>query len=137
MRLARPHAVSGIGPTATTLSRTTLFASLCLFAAIRGLGVTVSLWTQAAVYLVGMVGLNLPHGGYEHVANLRRRAMRFRGRYVGGYLLLAGAFLALFLVAPVVGVLLAIGVVVAKGGGGDLHVLRATTGTGHLRTRPQ
>jgi Brp/Blh family beta-carotene 15,15'-monooxygenase len=120
-----------------TLSRAALAGLVCLFATLRLLGVTASLRTQAAVYLAGMVALNLPHGGYEHVANLRRRATRFRGRYVAGYLLLAGAFVALFLAAPVVGLTLAVCVAMAKGGGGDLHVLRATTGAGHLRSRPQ
>jgi Brp/Blh family beta-carotene 15,15'-monooxygenase len=99
--------------------------------------VDLALGTQAAVYLVGMVALNLPHGGYEHFANLRRRAREFRLRYVAGYLVLAGAFVGLFLLAPVVGLALAVLVAVAKGGGGDLHVLGATTGDGHLRSRPQ
>jgi Brp/Blh family beta-carotene 15,15'-monooxygenase len=120
-----------------TASRAALAGVLVLFVAARLLGETVPLRTQAAVYLVGMVALNLPHGGYEHVANLRRRARRFRGRYVAGYLLLAGAFLGLFRVAPVAGLALAVAVAAAKGGGGDLYVLAATTGTDHLRTRGQ
>jgi Brp/Blh family beta-carotene 15,15'-monooxygenase len=137
MRSVRTHAAKGVGPGAVTLSRAALAGLVCLFAVTRGLGTTVSLRTQAAVYLVGMVALNLPHGGYEHFANLRRRATQFRGRYIAGYLLLAGAFIALFLVTPVLGLALAIAVAVLKGGGGDLYVLRATTGTGHLRSRPQ
>jgi Brp/Blh family beta-carotene 15,15'-monooxygenase len=136
MRSVRTHASTALGPTAVTVSRATLVGLVALFV-VRLAGTTVSLRTQAAVYLVGMVALNLPHGGYEHVANLRRRATRFRGRYVAAYLLLAGAFVGLFLVAPVVGLALAIAVAVLKGGGGDLYVLRATTGTDHLRTRPQ
>jgi Brp/Blh family beta-carotene 15,15'-monooxygenase len=137
MRSVRTHTTASTGPTAVTLSRAALAGLVCLFAVARGLGTTVSLRTQAAVYLVGMVALNLPHGGYEHFANLRRRATRFRGRYVAGYLLLAGAFVGLFLAAPVVGLGLAIAVAVLKGGGGDLYVLRATTGTGHLQSRFQ
>jgi len=137
MRSVRTHVTTGVGAGAVTLSRAALAGLVCLFAVTRGLGTTVSLRTQAAVYLVGMVALNLPHGGYEHFANLRRRATRFRGRYVAGYLLLAGAFVGLFLAAPVLGLSLAIAVAVLKGGGGDLYVLRATTGTGHLRSRPQ
>jgi len=137
MRSAHTHASTATGPAAVTVSRAIIVGLVSLFAAARLLGTTVSLRTQAAVYLVGMVALNLPHGGYEHVANLRRRATRFRGRYVAAYLLLAGAFVGLFLVAPVIGLALAIAVAVLKGGGGDLYVLRATTGTAHLRTRPQ
>jgi hypothetical protein len=124
-------------PTALTLSRASLAELTLLFAGLAAAGVGLSVGTQAAVYLVGMVALNLPHGGYEHFANLRRRAMRFRGRYVAGYLLFAGAFVGLFLLASVAGLALAVTVAVLKGGGGDLHVLEATTGTGHLRSRGQ
>jgi Brp/Blh family beta-carotene 15,15'-monooxygenase len=137
MRSVRSRLPATVEPTAVTASRAALAGLLVLFVAARLLGETVSLRTQAAIYLVGMVALNLPHGGYEHFANLRRRTMAFRGRYVAGYLCLAAAFLGLFLVAPVVGLALAIGVAVLKGGGGDLYVLSATTGTGHLRTRGQ
>jgi Brp/Blh family beta-carotene 15,15'-monooxygenase len=137
MASVHSRSLPAVGPTALTGSRAALGGLVVLFAGARLLGVTVSLRTQAAVYLVGMVALNLPHGGYEHFANLRRRAMRFRGRYVAGYLLLAGAFVGLFLRFPVAGLALAVTVAVLKGGGGDLYVLRATTGTGHLQSRPQ
>jgi Brp/Blh family beta-carotene 15,15'-monooxygenase len=137
MRSVRSRLPATVAPTAVTASRAALAGLLALFVVVRLLGETVSLRTQAGVYLVGMVALNLPHGGYEHFANLRRRTTRFRGRYIAGYLCLAAAFLGLFLVAPVLGLALAIGVAVLKGGGGDLYVLSATTGTGHLRTRGQ
>ena len=131
--------VSGFGfeSTALGLSRAALLGLVALFGGLRLAGVGVPMETQAAVYLVGMVALNLPHGGYEHFANLRRRAREFRWTYVAGYLALAGAFVGLFLAAPVAGLALAVLVAVAKGGGGDLHVLRATTGAGHLRSRAQ
>ena len=58
-----------------------------------------------------------------------------RGRHYRALMVAAG--IGLFLLAPVVGLAVAVGVVVAKGGGGDLYVLRATTGAGHLRTRTQ
>jgi Brp/Blh family beta-carotene 15,15'-monooxygenase len=89
------------------------------------------------VYLVGMVALNLPHGGYEHFENLRRRRPAFRWRYVAVYLGVIAGFVALFLVAPVAGLALALAVAMAKGGIGGLQVMRATTGTDHLRTRVQ
>jgi Brp/Blh family beta-carotene 15,15'-monooxygenase len=126
-----------VEPTALTLSRAGLVGLVVLFAGLGLSGVTVPLDVQAAVYLVGMVALNLPHGGYEHFANLRRRTAQFRWWYVAGYLLVAGVFVGLFLLSPVAGLALAIAVAVAKGGIGDLHVLRATTGTGHLRSRTQ
>jgi Brp/Blh family beta-carotene 15,15'-monooxygenase len=127
----------GVEPTVHSLSRAALVSVAALFLGLRVAGATVPIATQAAVYLLGMVALNLPHGGYEHFANLRRRTATFRLWYVAAYLALAAAFVGLFLIAPVAGLALAILVAVLKGGGGDLHVLAATTGTGHLRTRGQ
>jgi Brp/Blh family beta-carotene 15,15'-monooxygenase len=133
----RESLTGDVEATALTASRAALAALLVLFAGFSLAGIDLPLRTQAAIYLVGMVALNLPHGGYEHFANLRRRAAQFRYRYVGAYLALAAAFVGLFLVAPLAGLALAITVAVLKGGGGDLHVLRVTTGTSHLRARPQ
>ena len=120
-----------------TLSRLALVAVALSFGALRLAGVSLSLPTQAGIYLFGMVALNLPHGGYEHFANLRRRRLSFRWRYLGLYLGLVAAFVGLFVAAPVVGLALAIGVAVAKGGHGGLRVLDATTGTDHLDSRFQ
>jgi len=120
-----------------TVSRLALVAVAFAFGALRLAGVSLSLPTQAGIYLFGMVALNLPHGGYEHFANLRRRRLSFRWRYLGLYLGLVAAFGGLFVLAPVAGLALAIGVAVAKGGHGGLRVLDATTGTDHLDTRFQ
>lgn len=136
MSFARKRFVTAEG-TVVSLSRAALVGLVVLFGGLGVAGVELPMRTQAAVYLIGMVGLNLPHGGYEHVANLRRRAMRFRGRYIAAYVLLAGGFVGLFLAAPVAGLGLAVVVAALKGGGGDLHVLAATTGTSHLRRRAQ
>jgi Brp/Blh family beta-carotene 15,15'-monooxygenase len=122
---------------ALRLSRAALVALVVAFGALALSGTTVPMDVQVVVYLVGMVGLNLPHGGYEHFANLRRRATEFRGRYVAGYLAMVAAFVGLFAVWPVAGLALALAVACAKGGGGDLHVMRATTGTSHLQSRHQ
>jgi Brp/Blh family beta-carotene 15,15'-monooxygenase len=107
------------------------------FGLARATGITVPLRAQMVIYLVGMVALNLPHGGYEHFENLRRRRPTFRWRYVAAYLGLIAGFVGLYLVAPVVGLGLALAVAMAKGGLGGLRVLDATTGTDHLRTRFQ
>ncbi|MEF8887799.1 MAG: Brp/Blh family beta-carotene 15,15'-dioxygenase [Haloarculaceae archaeon] len=119
------------------LSRVGLLAVLVAALGLGAAGVTLAYETQAWVYLFGMVALNLPHGGYEHFANLRRRELDFRWRYLGLYLTLVAGFVALFFLQPVVGLTLAIAVAVAKGGLGGVSVLDATTGTDHLRTRPQ
>jgi Brp/Blh family beta-carotene 15,15'-monooxygenase len=119
------------------LSRAGLLAVLAAAVGLRGAGVTLAWETQAWIYLFGMVALNLPHGGYEHFANLRRRRLGFRWTYLGAYLSLVAAFVGLFFLAPVAGLALAITVAVAKGGLGGVSVLDATTGTDHLRTRSQ
>jgi len=119
------------------VSRVALAGATVTFGLAALGGVTVPLSAQAGVYLVGMVAMNLPHGGFEHVANLRRRAGAFQARYVALYLAGIGAFTALFFRAPVAGLALALCVAMTKGGHGDLRVLDATAGTGHLRTRSQ
>jgi len=119
------------------LSRAALAALVVGFGALALAGVTVPIEAQMVVYLVGMIALNLPHGGYEHFENLRRRRPSFRWRYVAAYLGTIGGFVGLFLLAPVAGLALALVVAMAKGGLGGLRVLDATVGTDHLRTRPQ
>lgn len=118
-------------------SRGALLLLVVAFGLAGVVGGNVPLEAQMVVYLVGMVGLNLPHGGYEHFENLRRRQPSFRWRYVTTYLVIIAGFVGLFLVAPVVGLVLALCVAMAKGGFGGLHVMDATTGSEHLRTRPQ
>jgi Brp/Blh family beta-carotene 15,15'-monooxygenase len=118
-------------------SRGALAAVAVLAACASAVGVEPTLRAQAALYLFGMVALNLPHGGYEHFNNLRRRATGLRLRYVGAYLALVAAFLCAFFVAPLVGLAGAIAVACLKGGHGGLRVMDATDGTPHLRTRVQ
>jgi Brp/Blh family beta-carotene 15,15'-monooxygenase len=118
-------------------ARVTIAGLTVAFGAAAVADVSVPLAAQMVVYLVGMVALNLPHGGYEHFANLRRREWTFRWRYLAAYLGGVGAFVALFLLAPVAGLALALVVAMAKGGLGDLRVLDAATGSPHLQTTPQ
>ncbi|MFB6154023.1 MAG: Brp/Blh family beta-carotene 15,15'-dioxygenase [Halodesulfurarchaeum sp.] len=120
-----------------TVSRVTMAFLTVAFGTAALIDLRVPLQAQAAVYLIGMVALNLPHGGYEHFENLRRRARDVQWRYIGAYLLLVAGFLGLFFFAPVFGLALAIAVACLKGGIGGVHVLDATTGTTHLQTRPQ
>jgi len=118
-----------------SLSRRSLSAVAVATAALLIADVQFPVSAQAAIYLFGMVALNLPHGGYEHFTNLRRRAARFRLWYLGAYLALVGAFLGLFFLAPPVGLTLAVVVACVKGGVGGLHALDATSGTDHLPSR--
>ena len=118
-------------------SRIVLVALVGWFLLAQGANTTFDMRTQAGIYLFGMVVLNLPYGGYEHMSNLRNRGLPFGARYVGIYLLMVAGFVALFVVAPVAGLALAITVAVAKGGHGGVRVLDALVGTDHLRTKPQ
>ena len=118
-------------------SRTTLAGLAVGFLVLRALGIDFGLTLQAAIYLFGMVALNLPHGGYEHFNNIRQRGLTFQWRYVVAYLGLVAGFIGLFALAPVAGLALAILVAVLKGGYGGLHVMDAEIGSGHLRTPVQ
>ncbi|MFB6083870.1 MAG: Brp/Blh family beta-carotene 15,15'-dioxygenase [Halorientalis sp.] len=108
-----------------------------LFGAATVLGVTVSVRLQALAYLGLMIGISLPHGGFEHVANLRGRGESVQVRYLLAYVALICVALAVFALAPVAGLGLAIAITCLKGGFGGLHVLEATTGGDHLTSRPQ
>ena len=118
-------------------SRVVLLALIGWFLLAQWANVSLDMRTQAGIYLFGMVALNLPYGGYEHMSNLRSRGLPFGARYIGLYLLMVAGFIALFFVAPVVGLATAIAVAVAKGGHGGLRVLDTLVGTDHLRTKPQ
>lgn len=120
-----------------TASRLLLLALTAGFGVAAVVGTELPLRTQLVVYLVGMVGLNLPHGGYEHFTNLRHRGLPFGARYVAVYLLAVGGFVALFVVRPAVALPIAFATAVAKGGHGDLHVMDAVVGSSHLQSRLQ
>ncbi|MEF8816276.1 MAG: Brp/Blh family beta-carotene 15,15'-dioxygenase [Salinibacter sp.] len=101
------------------------------------LDVSLSLEAQMVGYLIGMVALNLPHGGYEHFENLRHRRVSFSLRYVVLYVAFLVAFVGFFFVAPVVALGLAFSTAVIKGGHGGLKVMDALRGTDHLQSRWQ
>jgi Brp/Blh family beta-carotene 15,15'-monooxygenase len=98
------------------------------------LDVSLSMTTQMVGYLIGMVALNLPHGGYEHFENLRHRRISFSLRYLVLYLVFLAGFVGAFFVAPVAALGLAFTTAVVKGGHGGLKVMDALCGTEHLRS---
>lgn len=136
-RLGRSATRTTDDPLPLTVSRLSLLALLLVVGGARTAGLTVPDRPQWAIYLLGMVAMNLPHGGYEHLDNLRRRTAGFQGRYVAAYLALVGGFVSLLFLAPLLGLALACSVVVAKGGHGGVKVLDAIGASPHLRTRPQ
>ena len=105
--------------------------------ATRLAGVSIPMSVQLLAYLIGLVAINLPHGGFENLQNLRTRSVRYQALYAGGFFLLAGTFVGLLFVDAVLGVFLMILVAVVKGGLGGVAVLDAVTGTDHLTSRPQ
>lgn len=98
------------------------------------LDVSPSMAAQMVGYLIGMVALNLPHGGYEHFENLRHRRTTFSLRYIVLYLGFLAAFVGFFFVAPVAALALAFSTAVVKGGHGGLKVMDALCGTDHLQS---
>ncbi|WP_263818363.1 Brp/Blh family beta-carotene 15,15'-dioxygenase [Salinibacter sp.] len=98
------------------------------------LDVSLSMEAQMVGYLIGMVALNLPHGGYEHFENLRHRRVSFSLRYIVLYLAFLVGFVGFFFVAPVVALGLAFSTAVIKGGHGGLKVMDALCGTEHLQS---
>ena len=133
---AAPQRRSG-EETAVLASRVALGVLTATFAVLLAADAVPPLEVQMLLYLVGMVALNLPHGGFEHFTNVRRRGLPFGGRYLALYLGFVAAFTGLFFVAPVLGLGLAFATAMAKSGHGDLRVMDALTGTSHLRTRSQ
>ena len=97
------------------------------------LDASLSLTAQMIGYLIGMVALNLPHGGYEHFENLRNRRASFSLRYIVLYVSFLIGFVGFFFVAPVAALALAFSTAVIKGGHGGLKVMDALCGTSHLR----
>lgn len=118
-------------------SRIALLALTVGFLLLHSTGRSLSLEAQMVVYLVGMVGLNLPHGGFEHFENLRYRGLPFGTRYIVLYLSFLVGFVALFFVAPVLALGLAFATAVFKGGHGDLRIMDGLVGSGHLTNRFQ
>ncbi len=118
-------------------SRVALLTLTLMCAATTLAGGAVPILWQAVAYLIGMVLLNLPHGGVEHYLNLRHRSVRFSASYVLAFLALIGAFLLLLQQSPAIGFTLMLLVAIAKAGGGDLSLMDAATGSRHLAAPAQ
>jgi len=116
-------------------SRRALLGLAAAFGAAALAGYSLPRDAQLVAYLVGMVGLNLPHGGYEHYVNLRHRGLPFGAGYVGRYLAMVGGLVGLFFLAPAAGTAVAFSVAMAKGGGADAAVLDGPTGATYLDGR--
>lgn len=112
------------GPTDRLLwgSRVLFLVLTVAFTLGTAAGVTVPLSVQGVVYLGLMGTVSLYHGGFEHVANLRGRGDSFQARYLAAYIVLLAGALALFAVAPVAGLLVAVAITMLKAGHGGVAV---------------
>ncbi len=108
-----------------------------LVGGIRAIGYDIPMTAQLLGYLIGLVAINLPHGGFENLQNLRTRTARFQALYALVFVAMVGAFVGLLIWNPVVGVGLMIAVACVKGGLGGLAVLDAVTGADHIQGRLQ
>ena len=118
-------------------SRILFIALAAVFGILNVTGVTLSIETQSIVYLVGMVAMNLPHGGFEHASNLWNRPLSFALRYVALFAVAISLFVGLLFWHPTLGLGLALTVAMVKGGHGGLRALDAVTGTSHLPSTAQ
>lgn len=107
-----------------TLALTTLFA----------LGAAIPDWLQYLPLGASLILFGLPHGAVDHLVVSRLSRRWSIGEVVVGYLALAGAYLVLWLVAPVVAFVLFIAMTWYHWGQGDLATLLSVTPTGSLRT---
>lgn len=128
---ARKTGVSALNASRVLLVGITAYFVVARFDAVP----TPSYETQLVIYLLGMTLLNLPHGGYEHFLNTRRRGFGFGARYVAVYLVFVVGFVALFFVEPVAGLVLAFATASAKGGGADVSVVDVFLDEAYLRGR--
>lgn len=108
-----------------------------LIGGLRAAGYSIPMSVQLLGYLVGLVAINLPHGGFENLQNLRTRSARFQAGYAVGFVALIAAFIGLLMLNAVLGVFLMIVVLVLKGGFGGMAVLEAVTGSDHIKHRVQ
>ncbi len=108
-----------------------------LVGAVRAVGYEIPMTAQLLGYLIGLVAINLPHGGFENLQNLRTRTARYQLLYATVFVVMVAAFVGLLIMQPILGVGLMIAVACVKGGFGGLAVLDAVTGTDHIQSRLQ
>lgn len=108
-----------------------------LVGGLRLAGISIPMSIQLLAYLIGLVAINLPHGGFENLQNLRTRSARFQAIYAVVFVAMVAGFIGLLLWNAVIGVALMIAVACVKGGFGGLAVLDAVTGTDHIQSRFQ
>jgi len=103
----------------------------------RGAGIPLA-W-QLVPLAASVIVLGLPHGALDHLvdARLTGRPLRVTSlmAFCGRYLLLVGLVVALWHIAPAVGLALFIASTVFHWGQGDLHGLLTLDGGRHLRGR--
>jgi Brp/Blh family beta-carotene 15,15'-monooxygenase len=93
-------------------------------------------WLRYLPLAASLVLFGLPHGAVDHLAPARAAGAPVTGRWLGAvgavYLLLGGAYAALWVVAPVASAVLFVALTWLHWGQGDLYTLDAL-GSTHLR----
>ena len=112
------------------------FLTLAL-AIVFALGAEIPGWLQYLPLAASLILFGLPHGAVDHLVVSRLARRWSMAAIVVGYLALAGAYLAVWLVAPVLAFVLFIALTWYHWGQGDLATLVSVTPAGYLRTRVQ
>lgn len=99
--------------------------------------IEIPMKVQMLVYLGCMIGINLPHGGFEHFNNLRNRDLNFGAKYLIIYVAFVLSFIGFFLIEPVPALMLAFGTAVLKGGHSDLMLLKSKNKYNHITNKIQ
>jgi Brp/Blh family beta-carotene 15,15'-monooxygenase len=104
-----------------------------------GVSASVPAWARYAPLAASLLVFGLPHGAVDHLAPARAAGERPTLRWLLGvgvaYLLLGGAYTALWMVAPAVSAVFFVGLTWFHWGQGDLYALEAFGGF-HLGGRP-
>lgn len=115
--------------------------SLTLLAAVAttvGVSVSVPPWARYVPLAASLLVFGLPHGAVDHLAPARAAGELPTPRWLvavgAGYLVLGGAYTALWVVAPVVSAAFFVGLTWVHWGQGDLYALDAF-GSSHLDGR--
>jgi len=149
---SRSHGGSGDAPSGPTTGRGLMLAvggwpawvvvgALTLAAAVvtaAGASVSVPVWARYAPLAASLLVFGLPHGAVDHLAPARAAGERPTLRWllaVGGvYLLLGGAYAALWVVVPAASAVFFVALTLFHWGQGDLYAVEAF-GAAHLGGR--
>jgi len=108
-------------------------------ATVAGASLSVPTWARYVPLAASLLVFGLPHGAVDHLAPARaageRPTLRWLSAVGVAYLILGGAYTAVWVVAPAVSAVFFVGLTWFHWGQGDLYALEAFGGS-HLGGRP-